>query len=414
MHLRPHRSPPLLILLATLLGGCVVSETRPVEYKPATTAQVEIPESERLSVVIVEFDPGLPEAEESATDKLGVPPEVRKAESRYIAYHLKRTLEQTGQWGPVRVVPAERPGAEVVVKGEILHSDGEILEIDIRAEDATGRKWIDGKYKSRADSGTYSDGEVMDRDPFQNVYNEVANDLLAARAELGPPQLADVREVAELRFAEDLAPATFDGYLEQDRRGDYEIVRLPATGDPMVTRMEAIRDRDFLFVDTLNEYYAAFYKDMEEPYDSWRKYSYDEALALRELKAAARWRKLIGAAAVVGSVMIDQDSRTTQAASDVMLIGGLELFRQGIQVGKEAKMQAEVLAELGTSFGQEIQPAVVEVAGETRRLEGSAATQYAEWRKLLRDIYEAETGVPATTPAQGVIGLADHEDPSAQ
>jgi len=400
--------------LAILLGGCVVSETRPVEYKPATSAQVEVPAEQRLGVVIVEFDPGLPEAEETATDKLGVPPEVRKAESRYMAYHLKKTLEQTGQWGAVRVVPSERPGAELVVNGKIVHSDGEVLEIEVRAEDATGRQWIDRKYESRADSGTYSDGEVLDRDPFQNVYNEVANDLLAARSSLDSGELVEVREVAELRFAEDLAPATFEGYLEKDRRGDYEIARLPAEGDPMVARMEAVRDRDLLFVDTLNEYYASFYREMEEPYDSWRKYSYDEALALRELRAAARWRKLIGAAAVVGSVMIDQDSRTTQAASDVMLIGGIELFRQGIQVGKEAKMQAEVLAELGTSFGQEIQPAVVDVAGETRRLEGSAATQYAEWRKLLRDIYEAETGVSAPAPDTGVIELADHESTQAQ
>jgi len=404
----------MALSLVLLLGGCVVSETRPVEYKPATAAQSEVPSDQRLSVTIVEFDPGLPEAEELSMDKLGVPPEVRKAESRYIAYHLKKTLEQTGQWGPVRVVPDERPGAELIVKGEILHSDGEVLEIDVRAQDATGREWIDRKYESRADSGTYSDAEVMDRDPFQNVYNQLANDLVAARANVDSDQLGAIREVAELRFAEDLAPNTFDGYLEKDRRGDYEIIRLPATGDPMVTRMEAIRDRDLLFVDTLNEHYASFYREMEEPYDSWRKYSYDEALALRELKAAARWRKLVGAAAVIGSVMMEQDSRTTQAASDVMLIGGLELFRQGIQVGKEAKMQADVLAELGTSFGQEIQPAVVNVAGETRRLEGSAATQYAEWRKLLREIYEAETGVSVNAPQSDVIELADHENLRAQ
>ncbi len=414
MPTRPDSFPLTTLFLAILLGGCVVSETRPVEYKPATSAQVEVPAEQRLTVTIAEFDPGLPEVEETATDKLGVPPEVRKAESRYMAYHLKRTLEQTGQWGAVRVVPAERPGAELAVRGKILHSDGEVLEIEVRAEDATGRKWIDRKYESRADSGTYSDGEVMDRDPFQNVYNDVANDLLAARSGLDTGELAAVRQVAELRFAEDLAPATFDGYLEKDRRGSYGVVRLPAEGDPMVTRMEAIRDRDLLFVDTLNEYYASFYREMEAPYDSWRKYSYDEALTLRELKAAARWRKLIGAAAVVGSVMMEQDSRTTQAASDVMLIGGIELFRQGIQVGKEAKMQAEVLAELGTSFGQEIQPAVVDVAGETRRLEGSATTQYSEWRKLLRDIYEAETGVSAAAPEAGVIELADHEIPPAQ
>jgi hypothetical protein len=98
----------------------------------------------------------------------------------------------------------------------------------------------------------------------------------------------------------------------------------------------------------------------------------------------------------------------------VMLIGGIELFRQGIQVGKEAKMQAEVLAELGASFGQEIQPAVVDVAGETRRLEGSAATQYAEWRKLLREIYEAETGLPTAADGSNAIELADHETQLAQ
>ena len=86
------------------------------------------------------------------------------------------------------------------------------------------------------------------------------------------------------------------------------------------------------------------------------------------------------------------ESSAGDVASNVMLIGGIELFRQGIQVGKEAKMQEEVLAELSTSFGQEIEPATVEVAGETRRLEGSAATQYSEWRRLMREIYEAETG----------------------
>jgi len=403
------------MLAAALLGaGCVVSETRPVEYTPAVNAQAEVPQEKRLSISIVELDPGLPEAEETAVDKIGVPPEVRKAESRFIAFHLKETLEQTGQWGPVRVLPGDRVGSELTVTGKILHSDGEVLKLELEAVDATGRKWLRNKYEARADSGTYSDGEILDRDPFQNLYNQVANDLLAARSRVDDGQMRQVRRVASLRFAEDLAPAVFDGYLEKGRQGEYRVARLPADADPMVTRMEAIRGRDLLFVDTLNEYYAAFYRDMEEPYDSWRKYSYDEALALRELKAAARWRKLIGAAAVVGSVMMETDSRTADVAGDVMLIGGIELFRQGIQVGKEAKMQAEVLAELGASFGQEIEPAVVDVAGETRRLEGSAATQYAEWRKLLRQIYEAETGLPNAESTSGVIGLADHEIQPAQ
>jgi hypothetical protein len=393
-------------LLALVLAstGCVVSETRPVEYTPAKTAQVEVPVEQRLAITIVELDPGIPEAEQTAEEKIGVPADVRRAESRYIAFHMKETLEQTAQWGPVRVVPADRNGSELTMTGEILHSDGERLALDIRVTDASGRVWLDRKFESRADSGTYSDGEVMNRDPFQNVYNDVANALLAVRAGLTSEELVRVRQIAELRFAGELAPSAFGDHVQEQRRGGYQVVRLPADGDPMIMRMRAIRERDLLFVDTLNEYYAGFYRDMEEPYDSWRKYSYDEAIALRELKAAARWRKLVGAAAVVGSVMMESESRTGDLAQDVMLIGGIELFRQGIQISKEAKMQADVLAELGTSFGQEIQPAVVDVAGETRRLEGSASTQYAEWRKLLREIYEAETGLPAMTE------VADEED----
>jgi hypothetical protein len=233
----------------------------------------------------------------------------------------------------------------------------------------------------------------MGRDPFQNVYNDIANDLLAARAGMTRDELVDVRRVAELRFASSLAPTLFEEHLDEER-GRYELVRLPADNDPMVERMRSVRDRDTLFVDTLNEHYAGFYRQMDGPYSDWRKYSYDEAIALKELQAAARWRKIVGAAAVVGSVMADanSESRAGDAAANVMLIGGIELFRQGIQVGKEAKMQAEILAELSNSFGSEIEPATVEVAGETRRLEGSAATQYAEWRRLMRQIYEAETG----------------------
>ena len=37
-------------------------------------------------------------------------------------------------------------------------------------------------------------------------------------------------------------------------------------------------------------------------------------------------------------------------------------------------------------------PLVVEVEGESRRLTGTAEAQYEGWRKLLREIYQAETG----------------------
>ena len=39
-------------------------------------------------------------------DDSGVYPEVRQAEARYMPYHLKTTLQGTGFWGAVRVIPS--------------------------------------------------------------------------------------------------------------------------------------------------------------------------------------------------------------------------------------------------------------------------------------------------------------------
>jgi hypothetical protein len=36
---------------------------------------------------------------------------------------------------------------------------------------------------------------------------------------------------------------------------------------------------------------------------------------------------------------------------------------------------------------------VVRVEGDAHRLQGSASTQYAEWSRLLRQLYEAETSL---------------------
>jgi hypothetical protein len=51
------------------------------------------------------------------------------------------------------------------------------------------------------------------------------------------------------------------------------------------------------------------------------------------------------------------------------------------------------LKQLGESFQAEVQPMVVEVEGRTLQLKGTAEEQYTEWRRLLKELYENETGV---------------------
>jgi hypothetical protein len=379
-------------LAALALAAC--STSRNVKYDTVELARSdrEVPAAELLDVGIVLFDPGIPEGD--ADPKALVFPEVRRAESRYMPYHLKGTLEASGQWGPVWVLPEKSDSVDVLVWGRIDHSDGLVAEIRIGAWDATGREWINKTYETRVPEKAYSRYREQGQDPYQNVYNEIANDLLAARSRLAPRELQAIRDVAELRFAADLAPAAFDGYLAKDRKGVYSIQRLPAADDPMLARMRAVREREYAVVDTINEYYAGLYYDLGKPYEDWRRVSREETIKYQDLKRSAMLRYLLGGAAILGAVLYEGAGGDNTAITMVGVMGGIEGIKAGLGKSAEAGIAREGLKEQGKSMEAEAEPLVVEVEGQTRRLTGTAEEKFKEWRRLLREIYEKETGLP--------------------
>jgi len=407
MKTHPRSRHALLACLAALLLAAALPATAAIETAHAIQAQTEIPEEQLLDVGIEVFDPGLPE-ETVPTFKQqekGVFTEVRNSEARYIPFHLKDTLQATGHWGAVRVVPAGMSNVELTVKGQIIKSNGKNLVLTVQAVDATSKVWFDKRYKGEADIEAYLPDQLEIADPFQALYNTIANDLLAARSKLKPGAIETIREVAGLKFASDLAPDAFADYLETNRKGRHKIERLPAAGDPMVARIAEIRERDYMFVDTLNEHYAQFCTRMDRPYDDWRAFSYEEQVALQELRRAARMRKILGALAIFGAVIAPVDTGIEAAARDAAIIGGTMAIQSGIAKGKEAKMHAQALRELGVSFEAEVAPMVIEVKGQTLRLAGSAETQYASWRELLTEIYAEELGLPVDPNTGGEITL---------
>jgi len=382
-------------LATSVLGGCVVNEQRPMERIAAERATSEVATDELLDVGVRLFDPNVPE-DEKEREKQRVFPEVRAAESRYIPVLIRDTLENTGQWGQVRVLPRDGTGMEVFVDGRILESDGRELRLDVVVTDAAGRTWLRKTYVGEADTRAYKDVVARPRDPFENVYNTLANDLLAARRALTREQRIELRRVADLRFAADLAPYAFGSYLAQDRKGLYSVTRLPADDDPVVQRMQRVRERDYALVDTLNEYYANFGGSIAEPYTQWRKFTYEELEAEAQAKREALTRQVLGAVAVVGGIMAGAETNSSagSAAATAAVLGGMYAFKSGLDKRAEIKVHAESLKQLGDSFQSEVQPMVVDVEGRTLQLKGSAEEQYAEWRQLLRELYEHETGLP--------------------
>ena len=394
-----------LLIASMVLAGCESVTTRQTEGPvPLLAAQGEIPEQQLLDIGIEVFDPGpLPE---SADEVLGIPREIRNAESRFMPVHLKHSLQRTGHWGAVRVVPAGTEGTEVRVRGQIQESDGEVLQLRIDADDATGQRWFSKTYRTVAAARDYLGNQPEVKDAFQDLYHTIANDLSAFRLGMNATQIDNIRRISELRFAADFAPDAFGQHLVADAQGNYQVQRLPARDDPMLSRVRAIRDRDHLLVDTVNGHFDAFYNEMWEPYRQWRTFRSEEAAALREVESEALNRKLLGAAAIAGAIALqifgnDEVSSNTSTLRNVMVVGGALAVKSGFDKGAEAQIHEEALRELGISFEAEVTPLIVEVEGETVELTGSAEAQYQTWRGLLRKIYAAETGllVPVTTDA---------------
>ncbi len=156
-------------------------------------------------------------------------------------------------------------------------------------------------------------------------------------------------------------------------------------------------EREHAFVDTLNEYYAQFYSDVGDSYDNWRKFSREEAINMRELRSQARWRTGLGIAAIAAAILVDSNSSGGSTADrvlrDVAIYGGMEAIKSGMARRQDAKMHEQGLIELSEGFESEVAPVVVEFQGTTHRLTGAADAQYQEWRRLLRELYMAETGL---------------------
>ncbi len=321
-----------------------------------------------LDVGLVVFDPGIP-ADQSSHSKLGIFPEIRKAEAQYMPVLLRNALQNANAWGVVRVLPGEQVSSELLVTGRILHSDGQYLAVQINAHDAVGRQWLDRTYLDQATASDYPVAEL--NDPFADLYRQIANDLLQVRRQLDARQLQSIRQVALMRYAASLSQEAFGDYLQRDAAGLYQIARLPAEGDPMMVRVERIRNQEHLFVDTVDEQYVDLYEQMAPTYNLWRQYDREQALYVVDYEQRAQDRERYGQR------------------------GSFAAMEQTYNIYKQIKVQQQDLDEMALGFNNEVAPTVMQASGRVFRLSGTLASQYDEWRDILRRIFELETGLPA-------------------
>lgn len=298
--------------------------------------------------------------------------EILEIESQYLPTVLRDTLLESNHWGVVRVLPKEDLSMDLQVTANILHSDGLSLEVDVFAIDNTGRTWLNQRYSERyrqLDEYATTVAPAVDHlakyeDPFQNLYNKIANDLFAFREKLEDEDLLNIQRVSEVLHAKDLSPEAFGDLLETDDQGFLIVSRLLAENDPMQERVGRMQLRHNIFIDTLDEYYNELNQDMQPVYDLWRYYSREQILEIEQ----------------EDKVLKTQSSKGFAAISN-------NYYRYTAN-----KMFEQEWVELASGFTSELEPSVIELNNKVYGLSGSVEDQYIQWRQILREFYRLETG----------------------
>lgn len=382
-----------ILVVAAFFTGCATHTVKSTTYTPIVQDSQDVSEEFLLDVGVAIFDPGIDEIRKSEEDVTNH--EIRVAESRYAPYLLSETLQRSANWGIVRVMPNQESPMDVYVNGTILSSNGEQMAVRIEVSDSTGRQWYTKEYEEVVSQFSYEPTERQKNDPFQVVYNTIANDLLEYRKKnLDNNEITEIRTVSEMLFAQRFSPDVFDQYLVKDRNDNLQIASLPADSDPLLDRVRNIRERDFMFIDTVQDYYATYVRQMRLPYDSWREQSYHETIELRDLKDSARRRFIAGTAVVLGGLAAATSggNYATQTGGAVGVGAGAFLIKSGFDKQAEARIHMDALEELGQSLENEVAPRVIDLDNRSITLSGSVEEQYQQWKEVLADLYAAEVG----------------------
>lgn len=376
-----------------LLSGCATPGRKLVGSTTMQIAQEPYAPEELLSVGIQVFDPG--PVDGKALEKQHSSKQIRETEVQFMPYHLKNTLEQSGFWGEVRVVPENAQGVDVVVKGKVLESDGEDLALDVYVEDAQGMVWIDRIYRDRLNKEDYEGLLIGKRGPFQNIYNAIANDIAAVRRRMDPLAVKQLQRTTQLLFAAELVPGAYDEYVQENANGRMEVVRLPAEDDPMWQRVNQISVRNQMFFDSLNQTYDPFYRTMWSPYLEWRKFNLIEQISIREARGDSFKQAAAGIIMIAAAILLEvNDVDNASTIRDVLIIGGSQVVINGVNISQRADIHRETLRELADSFSTDAQTIRIELEGQTVALTGSVDEQMAQWKNVLRKIHIEENEFP--------------------
>ena len=381
-----------LILALSACAKYEYHETKIVKLAKQTDSIDEsVNEQALLDVGVILFDEGVDELDDESFAYANL----RRSEAVWFSNQLRATLDRSRSWGLVRTLPLDNGGMDVIINGQLVESNGEVVKLFIDVQDSSGKKWFAKEYDQRASAYAYNPEVNVPGDPFQAVFNEIANDLSEYQSGLSDKQRLAIRNITKLRFAQDFVPQAFDGFLSKNENGEIVLQRVPAKSDPMMQRVERIQARNDLYLDVVQNYYRAFNRNMSAPYNEWRKNSYKEVVYERQLREQARKERIAGVLTILGGIAlaVEGDGNVSRAAGNIGIFGGAQLFRRSFGKADEANIHREALLEMGASLESELEPSVIDLQERSVTLSGSVEDQYKEWRRILSRMFLLDEGL---------------------
>ncbi len=393
------------ILHVFLLSGCATNNTRSsTGVGPSLSSSYSNPKEinsvqalPKLDVIIPVFDPGLPEDPDDYEDE-NIWPEIRRAEANRFAYKLKEKLDETGQFGSVRVAPDRTATGDLYILGQIKESNGEEVEIAVEVIDISGREWLDKSFDHEVSETFHKNYRNRGKDSYDPLFEKIATEIAEELNGHESKELEDLHYLSDIRFGANFSDSKFMQYIkiEEDQ---FKLVGKPSDQDPMFRRVKAIRVRDQLFIDGLQNNYAAFSTKMNDSYLMWQNQSLLEINAKRTANRKAIAQGLGGVALLALGILsgvAGANSNSVFARSGGLtgamlgVAGGISLISESFSTSAEAKVHRDTLNELGRSVDLEMAPKVIAFNKDSVELTGNAREQFIQWRTFLQKIYSEE------------------------
>lgn len=392
-------------LQVLLFSGCASNNTKlSTSVGPSLSSSYSeqkginsVPSRPKLDVIIPVFDPGLPQDPDDYEDE-NIWPEIRRAEANRFAYKLKEKLDETGQFGSVRVTPDRTATGDLYILGQIKESNGEEVEVAIEVIDISSRKWLDESFDHEVSDAFHKNYRNKGKDSYDPLFEKIAAQIVEELEDHESKELEDLHYLSDIRFGANFADSKFMQYIEI-KEDQFKLESKPSDLDPMFRRVKAIRVRDQLFIDGLQNNYASFSSKMNDSYLMWQSQSLLEIKAKRSVNRKAIVQA-VGGVALIGLGVLSavagagSYSPATQTASTLGMlaggVGGALLIGQSFKTSEEANVHRETLNELGKSVDLEFAPKVIAFNKKSVELTGNAKEQFMQWRIFLQKIYSEE------------------------